>query len=159
MKSDHLKRNYSTEYTRLDLIITKRQFPRFLAKFLILVDNWAGMVFNHPLERPIFRVQISIEKRIRGGESGGSSARWNEFPWFAAAAAADVSVIYLVLHTNFGCLRFAVGTSGFRSDKLPPRFEPPSISKSILYPSPPPGRSKLCLFLIIFIHGRPIVFR
>lgn len=67
-------------------------------------------------------------------------------------------MIYLVLHTNFGCLRFAVGTSGFRSDKLPPRFEPPSISKSILYPSPPPGRSKLCLFLVIFIHGRPTVF-
>lgn len=33
------------------MIITKRQFPRFLAEFLILVDNWAGMVFNQPLER------------------------------------------------------------------------------------------------------------
>lgn len=47
--------------------------------------------------------------------------KWWSSLRFPVAAAADISVIYLVLHTNFASLR-AVGTSDFHSDKLPPRI-------------------------------------
>lgn len=100
----------------------------------------------------IFRIQIAIQNQKPVEKTGGFE--WWTNSCFAAAAAADVSVIYLVLHSNFGCLRsLAVGTSGFRSDKLPLRLERASIDPKSILPRHTTMQIEFMYFLLFFFFS------
>lgn len=66
-------------------------------------------------------------------------------------------MIYLVLHSNFGCLRsLAVGTSGFRSDKLPLRLERASIDPKSILPRHTTMQIEFMYFLFFFLELRRV---